>query len=368
VSRRTVEVVRINGVNYDTGMAIEDDNTRPDFDPDVARRELRIIADDLHATAVRVSGADVDRIATASRLALDAGLDAWFAPFPVDLEPDELVSYLEGAAAAAEQVRRAAVLAAPAGREVVLVLGCEMTLFGKGFVPGDGLRGRIATMMDPATWATEEGRAPVIAGFAKAYGTHRRIAEAARKIFKGRITYAAGMWEQVEWDLYDIVSVDAYRDAQNAADFPGLLRQYRAFGKPVVASEFGCCTYRGAADRGGLGWDIVDDKRSELTGDYERDEAEQVRYLHELSAEFDAAGFEGAFWFSFAGYTLPHRGEPKRDLDMGSYGLVAVYDDGRHGTTYPDMTWEPKLSFHALAALYGGSSGMTISPPSSSPA
>jgi hypothetical protein len=101
VTGRTVEVVRINGVNYDTGTTIEGDSTRPDVDGDVARRELGIVADDLHATAVRVSGADVDRIEVASRHALDAGLDAWFAPFPSDLEPDGLVSYLEGAAARA---------------------------------------------------------------------------------------------------------------------------------------------------------------------------------------------------------------------------------------------------------------------------
>src|SRR5690242_6528008 len=29
-------------------------------------------------------------------------------------------------------------------------------------------------------------------------------------------------------------------------------------GKPVVATEYGCCPYAGAADKGGLGWDIAD--------------------------------------------------------------------------------------------------------------
>lgn len=348
MTRRTVGTVRINGVNYDTGMAVDGELTRPSFDPDQVQRELGIIADDLHATAVRVSGVDLDRLAVASRHAVDAGLDAWFAPFPSDVDADALVTDLTAAARRAEEVRRAA----PAGREVVLVLGCEMTLFCTGFVSGETLRDRIATMMDPQTWQTDEGRAPMTAGFARAYATHRRIVSAAREVFGGRITYAAGLWEQVEWDLYDIVSVDAYRDADNAHAFAGMLRELQGFGKPVVASEFGCCTYRGAADRGGLGWAIVDDAHERLTGDFERDEAEQVRYLHELVSEFDAAGFAGSFWFSFAGYTLPHRDDPRRDLDMGSYGLVAVYDDGRCGTSYPDLSWEPKRSFHALAALY----------------
>jgi hypothetical protein len=36
--------------------------------------------------------------------------------------------------------------------------------------------------------------------------------------------------------------------------------------------------------------------------------------------------------------TLP---TPHRDLDLASYGVVAV-PDHQHGTTNSDMTWEPK--------------------------
>jgi hypothetical protein len=38
-----------------------------------------------------------------------------------------------------------------------------------------------------------------------------------------------------------------------------------------------------------------------------------------------------------------------RDLDTDSYSLVKPYPRGRHGTTYPDMAWEPKKSFTAVA-------------------
>jgi hypothetical protein len=37
---------------------------------------------------------------------------------------------------------------------------------------------------------------------------------------------------------------------------------------------------------------------------------------------------------------------------MAGYGIVKSYPDGTHGTTYPDMTWEPKEAFQALAAFY----------------
>ena len=61
---------------------------------------------------------------------------------------------------------------------------------------------------------------------------------------------------------------------------------------------------------------------------------------------------DAAFWFTFAGYELPHRpADPGHDLDLASYGLVAVLEKG-HGTRYPDMTWEPKRLFDTLAARY----------------
>src|SRR5438067_5702358 len=48
--------------------------------------------------------------------------------------------------------------------------------------------------------------------------------------------------------------------------------------KPMVATEYGCCPYIGAADKGGLGWDIADydDGVPRLRGEYQRDESEQV--------------------------------------------------------------------------------------------
>jgi hypothetical protein len=38
---------------------------------------------------------------------------------------------------------------------------------------------------------------------------------------------------------------------------------------------------------------------------------------------------------------------------MASYGVVKILEEGR-GSVYPDVGWEPKKSFHALAAAYAG--------------
>ena len=134
-----------------------------------------------------------------------------------------------------------------------------------------------------------------------------------------------------------------------------LVARGRALGKPVAVTEFGCTTHRGAADLGGRGdgileWD--DDGRPlRLRGSYTRDEAEQATYLLELLEVFTAEGIDTAFVNTFARYDLPHRGDPREDLDLASYGVVKVLEDG-HGRTYPGMPWEPKAAFAALADAY----------------
>ncbi|HEV3379639.1 MAG TPA: hypothetical protein VG142_01430 [Trebonia sp.] len=45
------------------------------------------------------------------------------------------------------------------------------------------------------------------------------------------------------------MSADLYRSAANAASFRGKLQSYLAQGKPLAITEFGSCTYRGAAVR-----------------------------------------------------------------------------------------------------------------------
>ena len=166
------------GINYDTGVVVDGTSTRATFDDRTVRRELEIIAGDLHANAVRVTGDEVDRLEAAARHASAAGLQVWFSPFLYDLGPDELVERLAECAQRAERLRRA-------GADLVLVLGGEVSLFCSGFVPGEGLHGRLATMTDPATWSTPDGRAALEAGLARARDTLRTAAAHARSVSGG---------------------------------------------------------------------------------------------------------------------------------------------------------------------------------------
>ena len=90
-----------------------------------------------------------------------------------------------------------------------------------------------------------------------------------------------------------------------------------------------------------------------LNGDYVRDEQEQATYLHELLDIFTTEGVDAAFVCTFVCYGLPHRSDPREDLDMASWGVVKILEN-RLGDIYPDMPWEPKAAFTILADYYHG--------------
>jgi hypothetical protein len=334
-------LMRGKGINYDTGF-MPGNHSRPDFDPAVVEAELRVIARDLGCTAVRITGGDPERIGVAAQAAAAEGLEVWFSPFPVEVAAGDLIGLLRDCASRAERLRRD-------GAEVVLVLGCELSLFNPGYLPGTFFFDRIRRLARPSL------------GQIVAFGRLRKrlnaflaeAAEAARGQFGGPLTYAAAAWEPVDWSRFDIVSVDAYRDARNAASFRSDLRKQLAHGKPVVATEFGCCGYAGAADRGGMGWDIAEyDEagRPTIKGEYQRDESEQVRYLQEVNQVFVEEGLDLAFWFTFAKYHMPASPDPERDADLASHGLVCVLPDGP-GSGYQGLGWHPRLAFRAMVAL-----------------
>jgi len=334
--------MRTAGINYDTGFVLGE-NSRPDFDAAAVEREMHVIADDLHCNAVRVSGSDPARLEVAARAAVRAGLQVWVSPFATDLQAAAMVEIARDCAALAEQVRRD-------GGDVVLLVGCEISLFGAGLIPGATLPDRITALMSGAV-------DPVAVGAV----TQQCLAEmlqAVRPAFDGPVSYSSGIWEweSMDWAPFDLVGINAYRDEGNAGYYEHQLRRELRHGKPVMVTEFGCCTYRGAGERGGLGW-LVGDPTADppLDGTLRRDESEQVDYFMRSVEAFDRAGIDGGFWFTFGQYSTRQRDDdPCRDTDLVSYGAVAMLtDDAVRDPRYPDMTWRPKLVFDTIARTYG---------------
>jgi hypothetical protein len=223
----------------------------------------------------------------------------------------------------------------------------------KGFLPGDTIGERMELLADLSRLR------PLIAAVpARVNAFLGQAVAVVRERFGGRVTYAAMPFEGVDWMPFDIISLDNYRSGEVAGRYREAMRAIVAQGKPVAITEFGAATYKGAADKGARGGEIIQWDHDTalplgLDGEYMRDEDEQATYLHELLEIFTEAGIDSAFVFTFVQYQLPHREDPRQDLDRASYGIVTVYED-RFGDSYPDMTWEPKAAFHALAECYRG--------------
>jgi hypothetical protein len=349
--------VRRKGVCYDVGRELEGRSWRPDFRPGDVRRELEIIAADLHCTAVRIQSADVSRLDWTAQVAMELGLEVWLSPDLWDHDAEDTLAHLVSAADIAEELRRAH------PGHVFLSVGSELSLFMRGIIPGDTVPERIAL--------------PDLDSFLRAEATQRlvnrylaRATAAVRPRFGGQLTYCALPTERVDWTGFDVAAFDLYRDKVNRPHFGRAVQVFRnkVGGRPLAIGEFGCCTYRGAADRGGLGFDITDHSGDQphINGDYVRDEAEQAREITECLDIFDAGGADTAFVQTFVQPASPWNPDPRFDFDLASYSLVRSFatragdlaekfpkvpwDTTEHGSAYPDMPWDPKESFRAVAA------------------
>jgi len=249
---------------------------------------------------------------------------------------------------------------------VVFSVGSELTLFMQGVVEGRNITSRMTNPNFISQVKASLHNKPLNEFLSKA-------AAEVRERFHGGLTYASLVWEAVDWDLFDYVGVDHYRATKIENKYVELLRPSFDHGKPVVITEFGYGTCQtgplseGFLSSAGLGGNIIDQKSQflhfvlpylgrfihpHIVGNHVRDEDWQARKLVEQLTILDDVGVEGGFISQFVSQITPYNSDPKRDLDMASSSLVKYYEGGERGTTYPDMPWEPKESFRAVADYY----------------
>lgn len=343
------------GIHYDTGTMFRGpgyaiSTRRADLNLSVVRRELEIIRDDLHANAVRIGGSDVERMTAATEIALELGFEAWFFPSFLEYEAPETTLRLVAAARAVSSLEEA-----HPGR-VVFAAGGELTLFMTGLLAGKDVKSRLAALKAN----------PSLLGDGKLNEYLAGLTVALRGVFAGPLIYASLPFEQVDWSPFDFVGVDHYREARTKDRYVEMLQPHLATGKPVIVTEFGMRTFRGAESSGVLGFGVTDTTRlylhtrpvigrffrPRLNGVYERDEAMQARELGETLDELERAGVAGALLSTFATPEAPTDDDPRYDVDMDSMSIVKYLPGGRHGTTYSDMPWEPKESFAVVASHF----------------
>ena len=383
------------GVCYDVGRVMSGESWRPKFDSKIVHRELEIIKKDLHCNAVRICGLDTERLMTASEDALSQGLEVWLSPEMWDKDQEETIKYIARTAERAESLHHRW------PGKLVFSVGSELTLFSNGIVEGDGVFDRMSRTSFWSVIGAGKHNGPLNAFLSK-------LCEVTREAFRGPLTYFSVPFEAVNWKPFDFVGVDHYRDARVKDTYGPMASKYGVFGKPVIIGEFGCCTFRGADLLGANGFmasfgmienlvgpvpklpktflDIAH-VPPRVNGHYIRDEELQARELVDQLGVLDAAGVDGAFVQTFVSPNNPYRPDPRFDTDMANFSLVKSFPEaeaaelsrrqivsnakemlgidlgsevldgfsgptGEHGVTYPDMPWEPKESFRAVAGYY----------------
>ncbi|AWS46253.1 hypothetical protein [Streptosporangium sp. 'caverna'] len=301
---------------------------------DEVRRDLEVIARDLHCTTVMLIGSDRGRLIDAAHTALNTGLDVYIRPHVPELRQPRLLEHLDAVAEAAEGLRR------EYPDRVTLLVGSEFSHTAPGIVPGPRsfLRLKLILRFHRVLRRRIDRRLQRLLTAA---------VTTARRRFHGPLTYAMAGWENVDWSLFDVVGVSLYRSRRNHAAYEDRLRGLvRDHDKPVVITEFGCGAFTGADQRGAGSFQIVNwfAEPPHIPGDHPRDEAVQARYLGELIDQYNAEGVHGCFVFTFAMPGFPRHDDPRLDLDKAGFGILAVSGDG---------TRAPKEAFHEVARRYG---------------
>ena len=331
----------LKGINYDVGTFYTPGIcTRPVFNYQAIRTEIGSIRNDLHCDCVRITGYDIERLMKASEFALESGMQVWLSPVFIDATQEQYADYIRECALAAEKLRERY-------DNIVFVAGCEFSLYVHGFIQGDDCYKRIAkTFGFPGFILTAAGFRNK--SFMKMNAYLEMTVKSIRTVFNGKVTYASGTWEKVDWTVFDIVSINHYRASYNQSRYVQILKSYRTFGKPVAVTEFGCCTYEGAEKAGGGGWKIIETKdgKSKIKGNYKRSETTQADYIIDLLEIFKQEDVYASFVFTFINPAYEYHPDPAYDLDMASYAIVKPVNSER-----PDegLSFLPKEAFFRLA-------------------
>nr|MDT0661752.1 hypothetical protein [Micromonospora sp. DSM 115978] len=338
------------GICYDTGTRYAPGMlSREVLTDEMVRDELTVIRDELHCNAVTLFGSDRDRLVRCAVIARELGLTVWIQPRLIDANRADTIAGVADIAVAAEDLRNRY-------GDIGLNIGCELTVFMSGIIPGRDFSRRVirlAWFWVFLPWWNLRLNVAL-----------NKIRAAARARFGGRITYGAGTWEAVDWSDFDAVGLNYYRDKTNKSRYVSDLRDFHRYRKPIIIVEFGCCPYRGAERLGG-GADHIAEPAPMPAGQEagapalrlrrkaQRDEQVQATYLTELITIFEAERVYGAYVFEFIEPLYEYSPDPAKDLDMASFGIVRAWPSAPGEAP----RWEPKAAFGEIARRYGEIAG-----------
>ncbi|MFI7025688.1 abortive infection protein [Micromonospora sp. NPDC049900] len=352
-------VLRSVGVAYDTGTNFatgQGELSRVLWSTDRMVDEIGAIRRRLHCNSVTVYGSDLGRLDDTARAAAEVGLHVWWQPRLVDRPQSEVVDHLAEAARLAERLRRD-------GAAVSFSAGCVHSVFTPGLLPGGRYHERMANVFADADHHLLRPTDPVdlVDGNQRLNQFLDGMLGVVRSHFSGEVGYAAAPFEDVDWRLCDVIRLMHFytlgypaRDEDRVAE----ITRYHRWGKPVMIAEFGTATHTRAAEQAFLSFDVVDRSGAVPTvrPGVRRDEPAQAEFHQRMLDVFVRAGVHGVAVSEFIHPTHPFSVDPRVDLDVASMALVRTIREYHDDPASP-YRWEPKQSFHALAARYAALGG-----------
>ncbi|MBI4362581.1 MAG: hypothetical protein HY558_05345 [Euryarchaeota archaeon] len=313
----------LNGISFDTGLTYIAGPpgrrwaTHRPHTPRTLKRDMEFLRR-AGAQGVRIHGEHALPLLRASQAALRAGLQAWLSPRYIGRPAREALAHVEALAAEAAPLHEAY-----PGR-VVLMVANELTQDSAEWYRGDYEQRALALSRDILLGAHPRRTRTLNPWLS-------RLAAAARRNFRGPVTYAAPFWEPVDWTPFDIVSLNLYQDALSRWGYAGRLRRMRQqvrlrrpsapsfgmrqTGKPLHVTEFGCARFMGASLLGGAAW-----RHFRLAP---RRPGEQAGSVEWQWREIKRAGADGAFAFVYE-MARCYPGDADGKDDRASYGLVDI--------------------------------------------
>ena len=372
-------MVKIKGIIYDVGLEYSSGQPTRKLSEDVMKNEFKIIKDELNCNAIGFHGSFNDKLLIASQIALKYDLDVWLFPRYINENWKETLILFKQLATKAEKLRKEY-------GNVILGIGDELTVNCSSFFSGKNYVDRVRRLrcyinfkrILPVIMGNEtpdwffrfknkrnelwrsigefedkkrikelEKIANLIATYLKNFDEKfmqfiKEMVEVARNNFEGKITYSSGWWEEIDWNLFDIIGIGIYLDFSNWFTYEKTLSELKErFGKPLVVTEFGASTFKYASMYGGGAWTVFE------KFEVERSEEEQAEHIKRQFEMIKRAGADGCFLFIFVDVPekihVPNAKNYKEDKDRGGYGIMKILPDGK---------LQPKKAFYTLKELY----------------
>ena len=332
--------MKYKGITYDIGTEYTlNILTRENLNEDMVKSDMDAIKNKLNCNSIRIYGKESKLLLFASEIALQDGLNVWISPRLIDGNIENTLTYLKNIATEFELLK----LKYPT-QELILIIGGELTIDMNSFVQGNTIQERVANLVKPLFFIKNAfGIKPK---YQKSFNKFLKDAVSlVKKEFSGKVTYASAMWEKVDWADFDFTSMNLYKASFNKSFFNQTLKKLLSVGKPVIITEFGCCSYNGAENKGPTGYSVLDSTKTPplFKEVCIRNEKVQADYIVDLLQTFNKEQVAGSFIFDFYAQKLLYSDNPVNDYDMASFSITKSLGDNK---------WEPKESFYKIADYY----------------